>query len=219
MNIDEQYMAACFPEPVRLLGVTLRPFSLGHMLLLRWLDNAFVRGGVPGIEDLVTGIWVCSQSYAEAVAALRSGAIEIIERRRWRTRRRIVRLDDAFGRWQQIVGNIDLVPRCGEFTAYVRAGCIAPTVCTVGGAREPADDGEQCPEVQAVKVALMHDLHLTEADVMDRPWALCLWDLYTLRVQAGTLRFMDDGKIADAQALANQLKERIDRGEVKFSGA
>ena len=86
-----------------------------------------------------------------------------------------------------------------------------------GDARED-NTGEPTPEVQAVKVSLMSHLHMAEADIMDRPWALCLWDCYTHQVQTGGAKFLDPGAIDAAREAAAKLQAKIDAGEVKFDG-
>jgi hypothetical protein len=64
---------AFLPDPVRVLGVPLRPLSLGSVLILRKLANRFIIGGPADLGDLLTGIFVCSRPMEEAKAGLASG--------------------------------------------------------------------------------------------------------------------------------------------------
>ena len=69
--MERDYHAAALPEPFTILGQRLTPFSLGHLLLLRRFDNAFViPGGVPTIDDLAFAVFVCSQTFEEATEAI-----------------------------------------------------------------------------------------------------------------------------------------------------
>ena len=56
------YFDASYPEPWQLLGITLRPFSLGHYLKLQRLDCAFVseKSETATLGDLLLGVLVCS---------------------------------------------------------------------------------------------------------------------------------------------------------------
>jgi hypothetical protein len=56
------YAAAAYPDPWQILGVQLRPFSLGHLLKLRKLGNAFAADDAAEahLGDLLLAILVCA---------------------------------------------------------------------------------------------------------------------------------------------------------------
>lgn len=58
------YFTAAYPEPWQILGVNLKPFSVGHFIKLKRLGCAFVaEDSTPAtIGDLLLGIIVCSMS-------------------------------------------------------------------------------------------------------------------------------------------------------------
>ena len=60
------------PVPV-VMGLTLRPFSLGHSVLLEAIDSPFVIGGGVSLSDLSLSAWICSKTYEAASVALLSG--------------------------------------------------------------------------------------------------------------------------------------------------
>ena len=66
------YMGAVIPLPVRVIGTRLKPFSLGHVLILERLGCSFVCGGIPTVGDLLLGIVVCSRDYSDALQAVDS---------------------------------------------------------------------------------------------------------------------------------------------------
>lgn len=49
--------------PVPLCGLSVRQFTLTHLLILGNCDNAFVSGGVPEAEDVAFFLWVVSPDY------------------------------------------------------------------------------------------------------------------------------------------------------------
>lgn len=58
------------PPRVRCLGVQLRPFSLGHALVLRHLGNSFITE-TPTAADLPVAALVCAHGWRENVRKLR----------------------------------------------------------------------------------------------------------------------------------------------------
>lgn len=62
MAIANDFFAAAYPEPWQILGVQLRPFSLGHYLKLSRLNCAFVSETETNasLSDLLLGVVVCS---------------------------------------------------------------------------------------------------------------------------------------------------------------
>ncbi len=60
----KDYFISAAPEPWQILGLTLRPFSVGHYIKLRRLDCAFVADELrpAKLSDLVVGLAVCSMS-------------------------------------------------------------------------------------------------------------------------------------------------------------
>ena len=58
----KDYFLSAAPEPWQILGLTLRPFSIGHYIKLRRLDCGFVadESRALALSDLVLGIIVCS---------------------------------------------------------------------------------------------------------------------------------------------------------------
>jgi hypothetical protein len=57
----KDYFFSAAPEPWQILGLTLRPFSVGHYIKLRRFDCAFVADEPrdAGLQDLVIGVAVC----------------------------------------------------------------------------------------------------------------------------------------------------------------
>ena len=100
---------------------------------------------------------------------------------------------------------VDIGQKAREFAEYLRLGMSGPHY-----SYDVSDAIEiDCPSVQLVRVALMKELHLTDAEIMDRPWALCKWDHVTLKALAGQIRMTDRDEIKEAQELANRLFEQL----------
>lgn len=81
--------------PVPLCGLSVRQFTLTHLLILGNCDNAFVSGGVPEAEDVAFFLWVVSLEYVPNDAEKR----------------------DAFV--SEISGGIKYLEGCKEVSAYM----------------------------------------------------------------------------------------------------
>lgn len=212
----DEYYRAVMPEPVTLLGVTLRPFSLGHVLHLHRTQNAFVTGEPVTLMDLVCGVFICSQRYHEFERVMQTGIVEV--KGRWRVRR--VPLDDFMIEWQDRIGLFDTEQKAKEFNDYMDAGCAHPYIITKRGVAQRSAFENGCPFVQQVKAYLQHKMSINDAEIVDRSWSLCLWDFFTLLMLDGHVEIVDRdttlSAIAAAQNFANRLQERINKGELRY---
>lgn len=79
---------AARPEPVILLGLLLRPYSIGHELCLIRANNPFAlpeSGTRPTAVDLAEAVWICHQTWAENRDDYRD-PLFFLKRWIWRTR-------------------------------------------------------------------------------------------------------------------------------------
>lgn len=200
--MSAEFYTAAIPEPVAILGVRLRPFSLGHVLLLNRFGNAFGAGGTsPAIEDLIQAIVICSQRYADALAEMDNPKLpEIVAawQRKLAPRNRL-----GFR-----VAGLGFSPAVEilRFAEYVRAGSSFP-LFTVKESHQGEAMG--VPMVQSVKVLLQSKMGFSEAEVLDRPWGLCLWDYFTLNAMEGHCKIMDRDEYQNARANADKNHDRL----------
>lgn len=200
--MDDFYKVAV-PEPTTLLGLRLRPFSLGHLILLHRVESVFVDGGAPTYEDLAISVLICSQDW--------KGGCEIFNEPdlvrfmlRWH--------DKLTGRdkWLVKLGLrrptvVDLESKCKEFADYLSQGMRLPCY-----SYDPSDSRQvELPMVQMVKCRLMKEMGFSEAELMDRSWALCLWDYVTLQALNGEVKVYKRDDIQNAQAVAESIAKAI----------
>lgn len=195
------FFTAAIPEPVAILGVRLRPFSLGHVLLLNRFGNAFGTGKRPELADLIQAIVICSQDYESALADLDDPD-----------------LPNHVARWQRKLAprnwlgirqpGLGFSPRdaLAAFADYVRAGSSFPLFSVdeskIGGVIS-------VPMVQSVKVTLQSKMHFAESEILDRPWGLCLWDYFTIHAQEGNCKIGDATDFDDLKKRADEQHERL----------
>jgi hypothetical protein len=69
---DQLYADACFPnERWTVCGVKLKPFSLGHALVLQSIGSPFLGFEPIGLDDLMFALWVCSRDVTPGENPLR----------------------------------------------------------------------------------------------------------------------------------------------------
>ena len=139
MAISPDFFAAAYPEPWQVLGVKLRPFSLGHYLKLSRLGCAFVSSKEEHatLSDLLLAVVVCSMP--TTVDTEKDPFWQWLARRsggwRWRVYSLCQRIKrkpvatpaeyDAF-LWGKRVGQVDLPARVKMFTDYMEACSTSP---------------------------------------------------------------------------------------------
>lgn len=72
------YSATILPEPYRIMGISLKPFTLGHYFLLQKFGCGFVSDNPENkcdITDLIVGIAICSHDYSDFEQKYSSGKI------------------------------------------------------------------------------------------------------------------------------------------------
>lgn len=67
--------------PVPLCGLSVRQFTLTHLLILGNCDNAFVSGGVPEAEDVAFFLWVVSPDYVPNDVRIRNRFLKRVARK------------------------------------------------------------------------------------------------------------------------------------------
>jgi len=88
----------------------MRPFALGHRLMLEQIENGFTSGIFPAFADLVSGAFICAHTWEENLKLNAS------------TWRRWLRLKV----WGVFAGKFDVPTAMLAFHGYVRDGDVFP---------------------------------------------------------------------------------------------
>ena len=203
--IDPFYLAA-IPEPRTILGLRLRPLSLGHIILLYRLESVFVCGGIPTFSDLALSVLICASTYKEGLSYLENPDLSS-ELRRWADK--LTGLNTFLVR----IGirkptPINLEEKSAALSEYIAEASKVPNYHF-----NPSDFTEiSCPSAQIVKVTLMREMKFSEEEILDRSWALCLWDFVTLKAINGSVKMLNQGSIDDALKVANEVAAKLNGG-------
>ncbi len=104
----------CSPPTPVVMGVRLRPFSLGHSVLLEAVESPYM-SDAQSVDsgDLALAVWICSHTYEDASAALNSDD---------------PRIKKAFMRWGKRWSRRGVfLDELDTFTAYLNYYADAPT--------------------------------------------------------------------------------------------
>lgn len=210
--MTEAFYLAAIQDAWEILGVKLRPFSLGHVILLHRIESPFLVGwkaeSQPTFDDLAVAVLICSCTYEEALEIIEGPALPSILRT-WADR------ITGMNRWSVRIGwnkatPVDFPKAVIEFCDYIKEHSKIPNY-----EFNPGDFKDlHCPEVQVVKVSLMRDMHIPEPDILDRCWGQCLWDYVTLSALDGRVKMVDEQARAEAFNLANELLAKINSGQL-----
>ena len=160
----DEYLHSIIPEPVTILGQELRPFSLGHYLLLNRLDCAFLSDDKePLLGDLLLGLLVCANTFETSQDILRRAD-----------------LGDDIKAWADEKAQL--------FSDYLSAAMEVPKFWTSG---EASGAKAGAPWPQLVRTRLLSEGGLTADDIMNQPLGQTWWDYLALNEQKGALKLND----------------------------
>lgn len=195
------YCNAAVGGQAQILGLRLKPLSLGHIILLRAHDCAFVADEARNatIEDLILGLVICSQTYEDASRLLDSmddpplfGLMKNRAQRqmhRWGKQvRRAVRKDKEFSIYE----------RFGMFQDYIRQGVKMPRFWIL----KEESSSATAPWYQNVKLALMSQLGYSESSALNLPLQQAFLDYFRHAEASGTIRLYSDAE--------NELEDRME---------
>ena len=183
------YHLACHPDPVTILGVRVRPFTLGHAHLLARMESPFIADGEdgepqpPAIGDVVLGVEICQRDYAAACAFLeQDNAARIIEKtaRKWLKRNRAE----------------DDVSPISEFIHYISHAAQGPRFWVEQ--KQAAKSGADW--LQSLKLGLLKTGR-SVAEAMDTPLGEAMWDYAAYWESEGAVKLHTDSDDALLEAV------------------
>ena len=213
--MDERaYVDAAIPEPFTILGLRLRPLSIGHLILLHRLESPFVVSSAPGatisIGDLALACLVCSKDWLSGVELLEE---EDLAKALFKWGLRATRQHGWRILCPWLYQQIDLEQKLGLFSDYLKYHRDGPCYSVEDGKSRSIN----CPAWQVIRMVLLSRTTLTDREILDRPYRLCVTDFLTLRAIEGQVTFFDYDELQEAQRLANELAEKL--GERKDNGS
>lgn len=147
--MDAAWLNAAIPDaPPVILGLRLRPYTLGHELLLHKVESPFVAGTEFGFADLAIAVLICSQDFHAARRSISS---------RW--------LNFFLWAWKLRMRRCNAFVDAGRFQEYRAAGRWFPEI------EIPVTDAKSLTQPPEFRLAseLMSKVHLSWDACMDFP--------------------------------------------------
>ena len=194
---DAAYFLAALPEPRRVLGVELKPLTLGHRLILQRAECSFVLGTEATFADLVLGVAVCSRSYAAALRFLTPGLSERI----WLRWRGIVT-------WLAVKRGYNLPAAAEAFRDYIAEACRMPHF-----SYEENDKAKpiRAPADAVLKVALQESLGYSADEALNLPYGQAIYEHLISNARKGHIELVDEAWEDTYNRLQHSSQEEIDR--------
>ena len=189
MSTLSQYAGILFGDRVKVLGKTLRPYCIGHALLLHLLDSPYVSKGKRGDGDLLAAIYVCSRPWQEAAVGLK----------RKRTKWMLKLWDWQTGRFKT---GYEMDVASLVFQGYLNNAWTGPQSWEDMEVNETANGNSAgAPAVLVLKVALCSFLGASHEEALSTPIRQALHEMPTWLEVNGANNLMSDGDVADIENL------------------
>lgn len=207
------YFTAAIPEPFRILGLQLKPLSLGRYRLLKRFDVAFVsdetKGAGPG--DLILGVLICAMRCDEFLLLLNSPKFARTVRR-WG--RKICpepwiakipwigrRWHNRFGRrWRERHG-FNIIEKIQLFQRYITGHSQVPKYWD----ESESSSVSAAHWAQSVESVLRSEVGWSQEEINESPLCKAFADYFKWAESNGAIRLMADGEEEEGRKNAEAL--------------
>lgn len=174
------YSIAAIPEPFQILGLGLKPLSLGRFILMERFDVAFVSdySKDPELADLVLGVLICSQTHESFLKLIESNGLE-----------------KAVTDWGSKASLFDFAEKAKLFYEYLEVGLKQPVVFFKNDA-EPSG----AHWAQVLKLVLM-EAGYTESQALNMALTKAFADFYKNAETKGALTIATDAEVRAIEAM------------------
>jgi hypothetical protein len=181
---------ATIPEPFRILGLRLKPLSLGRYRLLNRFNCAFVAEGpaTAGIDDLLLGVLICSMGCNEFLEFYQSKSFAR-EIRKWSHRivpHSWIGALPWIGKWWRGRTGFNVLEKIALFQRYIKEGSEVPKY--FDESERETQSGAHWSH--ALEVTLRAELGWTADEVNEAPLVKALADYFKYAENQGSVRIM-----------------------------
>jgi len=201
------YFVAAIPEPFRILGLQLKPLSLGRYRLMHRFDCAFVadEDRTAGIADLLLGVLICSMRCDEFLTFLGSKGFSR-QMRQWSKRVCPV----GFFSWIPFVrkwsgrrNRFNILEKILLFKKYIEEHSKVPKYWDLSDNCE----GSGAHWAQGMEVTLRGEVGWSKEEIDEQPLSKGISDYFKYLENQGAIRLMT--------AYDLELIEAMEKGEME----
>lgn len=204
--LTPNYFHRLVPEPVRLLGLKLRPLSVGRYRLLRRFDVAFVAEGEAKatVDDLLLGVLICSMRVDDFLEFAASPNFER-EIRRW-SRRAFPHVWICalpwIGKWWRARYGFNVLVKMTEFQNYIVEAQRIQRYTT----KDNSPVTNSAHWSHSIEICLRAELGWTAEEINEAPLSKALADYFAHAEANGSISLLSDADISEAEANRRALE-------------
>lgn len=174
--MDDGFLEIAVPERTTLLGLELKPLTIGHCLLLDRFDCVNVQDP----DSLVMAVLICSDDHEKFQSVIES---------RW--------LDWQLKIWRWRLGKVDWLEKIQLWHEYFDGQSKPPLTVSLQDGKGMAGSGT--PFMQHLKTYLQAKLNYSPSEALNAQVGMALWDYYSHAEIEGNIRVVDREEVKDAQ--------------------
>ena len=211
---DFDYFARAIPAPFRILGLRLKPLSLGRYALMRRFGVAFVADGETnaGASDLLLGVLICSMRVDEFMRETNSTTLarDIARWSRsigasppWYLCGKIGRVLSAtwVGRLWRRRNSFNLVEKIQLFQRYIKEGSEVPKYWD----ESPGGTASGSHWAHSLEVTLRSEVGWSLEEINEAPLSKAIADYFKYLESQGAIRLMTPEEINMPELTPDQI--------------
>jgi hypothetical protein len=184
------YFSAAIPEPYRILGLKLKPLSLGRYRLMRRFDVAFVseESVMAKVGDLILGVLICSMRCDEFLAFLDSNDFRR-DIAKWMAKASPLAFLGCLpwvGKWFARRNGFDLIEKILLFKRYIEVHSEVPKYWDLDGSG--TESGAHWSH--GIEVVLRGELGWSKEEIDEAPLSKAIADYFKWCENKGFMKLM-----------------------------
>jgi len=204
----KHYVSAIIPEPYTICGLRLKPFCLGHYLLMKKFQVSYANDSeartnpVELVKDFLLALVICSLSYEEFLEAVTTDKL-MVNTKQFRFFGKRVEKEMSFRKWLSNWGdaictaakdkdNFNALEKISAFRKYLNDGLRVPLFYDEGKDNQMPSGAHWS---QSIEHVLTGELGYTHSEALNLPLAKALSDYFKYAERHGLVTLMTDEEI------------------------
>ena len=189
------YISSLVPEPLRVMGVDLRPLSLGHYILMlrfgcRYAGDEEIDVGLEEMGDLLLGLMICKRTYEEF--------LEWIYSEKWATD--MAEYGKSVDKWiKQNPDKFDLLSVISLFQGYLKNGSKTPLVEPIQTTRISSGTKSGAHWSQVILTVLTGQLGYSKTEALNMPLSQAFYDYYKYCENNNMCKIIGDDELKEIE--------------------
>lgn len=207
------YAESFLPERYVILGIELKPLSLGHYLLMRRFDVGYATDADKssvGWDDFVMGLLICSMTHEQFIDLLNNKVDGKQAKCRWLWwrddhnyfMRYLKRQSKLLKQRIKKEKGFNLLSKMGLFNYYIRRGTIMPKYWE-GDHASDKESGAHWSQI--IFTSAISDLGYTRSEALNIPLTQLFNDFFRFAESQGAIELMRD----DEEELVEEMESKV----------